>query len=77
MAKKKAKKSKIPQSSEAKAARQALIAADLVGLESDRARMSDISRGSYTGGSRSGSATGSGRASRSRAGPSPVAARPA
>jgi hypothetical protein len=48
MAKKK-KGTKIPQSSEAKAARQAIIAADLIGWEADRSRLSSLSRGSYTG----------------------------
>ncbi len=49
MAKKKGKRKRIPQSSEAKAARQALIAADLIGWESDRARLSQLVQGSYTG----------------------------
>jgi hypothetical protein len=46
---KKKKKKRIPQSSEAKAARQALIMADLIGWESDRARLASLTKGAYTG----------------------------
>ena len=51
-AKKPKKKPSIPQSSEAKAARQALIQADLLGLASDRSRLAELSRGAYSGGPR-------------------------
>jgi hypothetical protein len=56
------KRTRIPQSSEAKAARQALVQADLIGWESDRARLSQLSRGAYGGAPalrRSGSIVGS------------------
>lgn len=66
MAKKK-KSQRIPQSSEAKAARQALIAADLMGWESDRQRLSSLTRGAYTG-SPSTRSTGSGIRTRYRIG---------
>ena len=43
------KKPPIPQSSDAKAARQAIIQADLLGIEADRARLAELSKGSYGG----------------------------
>jgi hypothetical protein len=64
---KKPKKPYIPQSAEAKAARQAIIMADLMGIEGDRARLSELSQGAYMGAPRLRS-SGSSIASRYRIG---------
>jgi len=46
---KKKQKKKIPQTSDIKAARQALIQADLLGFEANRAELATVSKGAFAG----------------------------